>query len=266
VRKNKPAVLVVILAWLCLAVIVLFTDCTGSKTPPKNYREFAYVSNGGSGTVSVIDLLTLRPAKTITVGRNPTGLAANPKKNEIYAVNTDSANVSVIDAERNEVVATIGVHGRPFFISVSADGKRGYVANSASSNVSVLDLEKRAVIDTVRVGNGPGVARVSPNGKIVVVSNRSDNTVSIIDAGKLAVRATVPVCKQPEDIVILPWNDKAFISCSGSAQVAAIDLKTDHLLALLDVGQTPVNCSLPTSIRKRSRPSKPARTRSLAVF
>jgi YVTN family beta-propeller protein len=34
------------------------------------------------------------------------------------------------------------------------------------------------------------------------------------------------------------------VACSGSAQVASIDLKTDKLLALLDVGKTPVDLAL----------------------
>ncbi len=83
------------------------------------YREYAYVTNGKSNTVSVIDLRTYQPAKTISVGLEPTGVAANSKKNEIYVVNTGSNNISVIDAEKNAVVATIGVQGRPFFIYAS---------------------------------------------------------------------------------------------------------------------------------------------------
>ena len=60
----------------------------------------------------------------------------------------------------------------------------------------------------------------------------------------LAVRSTIPVCPQPEDIAILPDNSKAFVACTGSAQVASIDLKNDKLLALLDVGKTPVHLAL----------------------
>ncbi|HYU45359.1 MAG TPA: hypothetical protein VEK84_04165, partial [Terriglobales bacterium] len=102
------------------------------------YREYAYITNGKSNTVTVIDLRSFRPVRTLQVGAEPTGVAANPKKNEIYVVNAGSANISVIDAEQNKIVATIGVHGRPYFIDVSPDGHRAYVANSASANVSVL--------------------------------------------------------------------------------------------------------------------------------
>ncbi|MGZ7053617.1 MAG: YncE family protein, partial [Candidatus Angelobacter sp.] len=75
------------------------------------FREYAYVSNGKSNTVSVIDLRTFALAKTLHVGAEPTGLAVNSKKNEVYVVNSGSSNVGVIDAELNTVVATIGVQG-----------------------------------------------------------------------------------------------------------------------------------------------------------
>ena len=65
----------------------------------------------------------------------------------------------------------------------------------------------------------------------------------------LRVRATLPVCQQPEDIAILPDSTKAFVSCSGSSQVASIQLqspahKDDRVLALIDVGRTPVSLAM----------------------
>ena len=86
---------------------------------PPGYREFAYVSNGGANTVTVLDLVFVRQDRTLQVGQGPTGLAVNPKRNEVYAVNTRSGSVSVIDAETNSVVATIAVRRQPYAISVS---------------------------------------------------------------------------------------------------------------------------------------------------
>src|SRR5580658_8468526 len=122
------------------------------------YREYAYTTNGKSNTVTVIDLRSFRPVRTLQVGTDPTGVAANPKRNEVYVVNTGSSNISVIDAEQNKIVATIGVYGRPYFIDVSPDGRRAYVANSGSDNVSILDLDHRTVVATLHVGRSPGLA------------------------------------------------------------------------------------------------------------
>jgi DNA-binding beta-propeller fold protein YncE len=79
----------------------------------------------------------------------------------------------------------------------------------------------------------------------------------VIDAKLLRVRATLPMCQQPEDIAILPDSSKAFVTCSGSSQVASIALESsersggksgdatnDRVLALLDVGRTPVSLAL----------------------
>jgi YVTN family beta-propeller protein len=229
---------------------------------PANYREYAYITNGGSNTVTVLDVVNLRQDRVIPVGSNPTGVAVSARRNEVYVVNTGSNSVSVIDAETNAVVATIPVHHRPYFVSVSGDGTRAYVANSGSNNVSVIDLKSRREIAAVGVGEGPGVAAVSPDGNSIVVSNRVGNSVSVIDARTLKVRSVWSGCPGATDISILPDSSKAFVACSGSHQVMAIALATpppvspharvstrpvnprDVLLAILDVGKTPVHLIL----------------------
>ena len=254
---------------------------------PAGYREFAYVSNGGSNTVSVLDLVYLRPDRTLLVGTQPTGMAVNPKRNEVYVVNTGTAagngSVSVIDTDQNRVVATIPVYKLPYFIDVDAAGERAYVANSGSNTVSVIDLERRREIGVVGTGEEPGLARISGDMRSLVVTNRGSGSVSIFAvqpyvtkkqglglADKLEPRTewkdTLPKlrtvftgCPGATDAVILKDSSKAFIACSGGHQVMAISLAeapdswaakqnstllADHMLALLDVGQTPVQLAL----------------------
>jgi YVTN family beta-propeller protein len=210
----------------------------------------------------------MRQDRTLRVGNNPTGLAVNPRRNEVYVVNTQSGSVSVIDAETNRVVATIPVHRQPYFISVDDAGRRAYVANSASNNVSVIDLDKRREIAVAGTGEQPGIARISPDNRTLVVTNHGSGSVSIYDvspyeqpspAHVLAFRDAFSGCPGATDAVILPDSSKAFVACSGGHQVMAISLAaapgswaarqnpsllTDHLLALLDVGKTPVNLAM----------------------
>ncbi|HUY82686.1 MAG TPA: YncE family protein [Acidobacteriaceae bacterium] len=240
----------------CLAFTVALAGCNSSHFPhyPSNYREYAYVTNSGSNTVTALDLVNLRQDRIMAVGSNPTGIAVNPKKNEVYAVNTGSGTVSVIDATRNRVVATITVHRKPYFISVNASGTLAYVANSGSNNISVLDLDTRREIRTIPVGHGPGLAIISPDGNTIVVTNRISGSVSIIDAKSYLTRAVFSGCTQATDVVILPNSTKAFVACSGSHQVMAIGLAqpqnpnqtlhSDRLLTFLDVGKSPIHLAL----------------------
>jgi YVTN family beta-propeller protein len=265
-----------------LSLTVLALLCAGGCTQklpnyPPAYREYAYVTNGKSNSVTVLDMRNYNSVATIPVGNNPSGVAANSQKNEIYVVNTASNSLSVIDAEQNKVIATLGLERTPYFVDVSADGTRAYVANSGSNSVSIIDIAQRRVLRNVRVGQGPGEARVSLDGRTVVVTERLGDSVSVIDAEKMAVRSSIPVCKQPTDVEILPDSGKAFVACSGSGQVAVIGLsmgepdvptqaprqsgtasrrtestvnresgiaKADRLLSILDVGSTPVHLAL----------------------
>jgi YVTN family beta-propeller protein len=260
----------------------------GFPDVPAGYREFAYVTNGASNTVSVLDLVNLRSDRTLRVGDNPTGIGINPQRNEVYVVNTQSGTVTVIDAATNTLAATIGVHRQPYFISVDARGGRAYVANSGSNSVSVIDLDRRREIAVAGAGEQPGVARISPDMRSLVVSNRGSGSVSIYGAAPyissaaasqgaiangpaapahppvppgppLRLRTAFPGCPGATDVAILPDSSKAFIACSGGHQVMAISLAaepgswparqdptatSDHLLAILDVGQTPVHLAM----------------------
>ncbi len=77
-----------------LPLLPAIAGCNRGRFPdvPPGYREFAYVSNGASNTVSVLDLVYLRQDRTLQVGSQPTGIAVNPVRNEVYVVNTLSGN------------------------------------------------------------------------------------------------------------------------------------------------------------------------------
>jgi len=272
-----------------LTVLLPGVGCHRGRFPdvPPGYSEFAYVSNGGSNTVSVLDLVYLRQDRTLQVGIQPTGMAVNPKRNEVYVVNagpaTGTGSVTVIDTDANRVAATIAVHKLPYFIDVDAAGRRAYVANSGSNTVSVIDLARRREIGVVGTGEQPGLARISPDMRSLVVTNRGGGSVSIFGvepyaaAGATGVnghqagpkheakeelprlRAVFTGCPGATDAVILNDSSKAFIACSGGHQVMAVSLAaapeswaakqnptllTDHMLALMDVGQTPVQLAL----------------------
>jgi YVTN family beta-propeller protein len=254
----------------CGAIFValaLLSGCNRYRFPtyPANYHEFAYVSDGGDDTVTVLDLVYLRRERVLQVGKNPSGMAVNPVRNEVYVANAGSDSVSVIDAEKNVVALTVGVHRTPYSLDVAPDGKRVYVANSGSNTVSVIDLERRREIAVAATGEAPGVVKVAPDNRSVVVSNRAAGSVSIYSINAkdyvhpLTFREAFSGCAGATDVAILPDSSKAFVACSGSHNVMAVwlaaapdswrgkqdaTLQRDHLLCLLDVGKTPTHLAV----------------------
>ncbi len=246
---------------LCLLVLSL-SGCRPHDFPqyPANYREYAYVTNGGSDTVTVVDVVNVRVDRVLSVGHNPVAVAESPTRNEVYAVNSGAGgaegSISLIDAEHNAVVATIALRKQPVSIDLDAAGNFAYVANSGSNSVSIVDLKARKEIAQVSTGEEPVAARVSPDGKSLVVANLRGNSVTVIDAASRSVRAVFNGCPGAGGVVILPDSSKAFVPCSTGHQVMVIALASaaapkgtdlaqpDRLEALMDVGRAPVDLAL----------------------
>jgi YVTN family beta-propeller protein len=248
---------------LVLLVMLSLTACRSHDFPqyPANYREFAYITNGDSGTVTVLDVVNVRVDREIPVGQNPVAVATSPTRNEAYVLNSGAesgqGSISVIDTEKNAVAATIPLHRNPVSIDLDAAGTLAYVTDSGSNSISVVDLKTRREIAQIGAGEEPVAARISPDGKTLVVGNRRGNSVSIVDVAASRVRSVFNDCPGASDVAILPDSSKAFVACSAGHQVMAIALANaksiparagsspaDRLEALLDVGRAPVHLAL----------------------
>jgi YVTN family beta-propeller protein len=240
------------------AFALALTGCRPHDFPeyPPNYREYVYVTNGGSDTVTVLDVVDVRVDRELAVGRNPVAVAASPTRNEIYVVNSGgvgpNGSVSVIDAEHNSVVAQIPVHRQAQAIDVDAEGNRAYIANAGSNSVSVVDLKMRREVAQFGAGEEPVAARLAPDSKTLVVANRRSNSVMLMDPQSGRVRASFDGCPGAAGPVILPDSSKTFVACSAGHQVMVIALanpeahpaQPDRLETLMDVGRAPVDLAL----------------------
>ena len=263
---NLPYATLARLFALALPALAL-TACRPHDFPqyPANYREYAYVTNGDSNTVTVLDVVNMRLDREIAVGQKPVAVAVSPTRNEVYVVNSGAAgasgSVSVINAENNTVAATIQLRRAPVAIEIDPAGELAYVANSVSNTISVLDLKARHEIAAIGVGEEPVAVRLSPDGKTLAVANRKAGSVSLIDPTSRQLRAVFDGCPGTADLVILTDSSKLFAACSTGHQIMILALarseahpsaanpqplapRPDSLEALLDVGQAPVHLAL----------------------
>ncbi len=259
-HRSKSVPYLVALTFLTLTL----TACRSHDFPqyPPNYREYVYVTNGGSATVTVLDGVNIRVDRVLRVGQNPVAVAASPTRNEVYVVNAGVAggqgSLSVINAENNTIAATIPLRRQPVSIDLDAAGALAYVANSGSDSISVLDLKARRELSQIAVGSQPVAARITPDGHTLVVANRRGNSISIVTLPGARGSANFPVrqvfagCPGAGDPVILPDSSKAFIPCAAGHQVMVVALaqsktnpaQPDRFETLMDVGRAPVQLAL----------------------
>ena len=139
-----------------------------------------------TGTVSVVDLATMKVTATISTGLHPTGMAFHGK--HLLVANTYSDTISVIDTTKNEVAWTInlglpiGVPGAgqpaygaaPDSIAVDAKGGVAYVALYNANAIAVVNLSKGAtnpVIGMIPVAYAPSSVVLDKTDNVLLVAN-----------------------------------------------------------------------------------------------
>jgi YVTN family beta-propeller protein len=120
------------------------------------------------GSVSVIDLKTLRPKTEILTGLHASALAVSPNGRYVVCANAAADNLSVIDTRTDTVVETIWTKPKPsdlFGASPNAltfdrSGKKLYVANGTQNAVAVVQFDaadrESKLVGLIPVGWFPG--------------------------------------------------------------------------------------------------------------
>ena len=227
-----------------------------------------YVTNDGSGTVSVIDANPLDTRTyntviaTITVGTNPNAVAANATNNDVYVTNFTDNTVSVIDANPtdpnyNTVIETIAIplynstYANPTAVAVSSAGTYAgdvYVTNQGSGTVSVINPGNTIVATIPLATNADpyGVA-VGSTGTIYA-ADLGNSTVSVIDPGTYAV-TTISVGFEPVGVAVSPITGDVYVTNSASGTLSVIDgspndITYNTVIATIPVGNLPVGVAV----------------------
>jgi YVTN family beta-propeller protein len=185
----------------------------------------AYVVNGNSQDVSVIDTATNQVVATVPLGRGLRPGVASPDGKHVYVPDSCSDMIWVIDTASNEAVrAGIQVGRAPHSIAVSPDGKTGYVTNLGAGTVSVIDTAKNAVVSTIQVGPNPKGVTFAVEGKRAYVAraNRGDGSggpgvgaVVVVDTANQSIVDTIEISALfdlPSAIAITPDGKQVYLS------------------------------------------------------
>jgi DNA-binding beta-propeller fold protein YncE len=176
--------------------------------------------------VYVIDLTATPPAliATLTVGKQPSGMAINRAGTLALVANRADDTVSVLAIHGKDVklvdsvsVSSGSAKEQPSAVAITPDGKRALVAKFLAHKVALLTIDGQTVTYTkydMATGLYPYNVAITPNGKLAIAGNNggaggSDgqvDTAAIIDMGVDPPRVIdqVVVGDGPEGLAMSP--------------------------------------------------------------
>ena len=184
----------------------------------------------------VVDLTAAPPtlADTVTVGKQPSGLAITRKGDLALVANRYGKSISVLSiaAGKVSVAGEVPVEQEAAAVAITPDGKRAFICLNVANRVGVLAIDGQSVTYDksmdIPVAFNPYNIDITPDGKFAIVSttgagkNNGDlitaidatgphpHTVSIVSPGN-----------GPEGMAISPdgkWVAAALIEGSGAKQ------------------------------------------------
>lgn len=200
-----------------------------------------YVSNFGSGTVSVVGTENNAVLATLPVGSNPQAPSSNDGLKKTYVPSAADGTVTVIDQRTRAVTATIRVGNAPQYAAVDGQHGKVYVNNVADHTVSVIDSATDTVVKTIPsgVGTSSNFGAVNALYRRYYLPNATDNTLTVIDTDRDVVVKTIPVGTTPVDVLSDGGTGDLYVVNQGSDSVSVIDAASETGIGSFAVGDAP---------------------------
>jgi YVTN family beta-propeller protein len=183
-----------------------------------------YTTNVSSGTVSVLELITLPP-----MGPPP---GAQPGAQSPPPPGAQSRT------DWNQTVIQVGKGDEGF--DVSPDGRELWTADAQDGTLSIIDLASKKVTATLDAKIfGSNRLKFTPDGKYVFVSSLRGSDVVVYDAASRKEYKRVPVGHGAAGILMDSVGNRAFVASTPDNYVSVIDLKNFAVTGHIDVGGEP---------------------------
>jgi YVTN family beta-propeller protein len=172
-----------------------------------------FTSNGGSSTVSVIDLKTLKSTMEIkTTGDGPDSIIYDPMTKRVFTLNGKSSNSTVIDATNGQVVGTVALGGKPE--EPALDGKGNMFVNlEDKSSIIEFDTKTLAVKGTWPLAPCEGPSALAADVAHHRLFAACDKVMVVINADNGKVVASPPVGGDPDGNGYDPTTGMLFAAC-----------------------------------------------------
>ena len=267
----------------CGSALLLLTllACGGADRPPATQTAtdsapaaagtspalMAYVTNEGSGEVTIIDVALDSVVGTIPVGTRPRGSRVSPDGTKLYVALSGSPRcpptmpdeeceklradkskdgIGEIDLGARKVTRVLPGGSDPENFDISQDGTKLFISNEDAGEATFVDVASGKVEKTLKVGEEPEGVKLAPDGREVWVTGETAHDITVLDTRSGKVLAKIETGKRPRSLVFNQDGTRAYVSSEVGGTVDIVDAKAYKVLKTLKMpeGAKPMGVAL----------------------
>ena len=191
-------------------LLVLLSSCAPSGP---SYR--VYVSNEGSGDLTIVDPTRMEALATVPIGKRARGIHASADGKLIYTALSGSPaappgvdestlpppdksadGIGIFDIAANKMLRKVPGGSDPEQFAVGRDGVL-YVSDEDDAGLSFVDPVRGNVLATIPTGKEPEGVGIAPDGKLVYATSEDAGTVTVVDTATRQAMKTIKVGRRP---------------------------------------------------------------------
>ena len=194
-------------------------------TPSWDMREL-YVENEGSSSLTVLDIHTGKPVRTISIPF-PYNLYFTPDGTKAIDVVERQMTIQFRDPHTWKLIREVPI---PWpgadHLDFSADGSYLLISTEYSGIVAKVDVVNMKLAGYVNVGGLPIDVKVSPDGSVFYVTNQGSDGVSIIDPNAMKVIGFLHTGRGAHGLQVSRDAHYLYVSNRLEGSISVIDFTT----------------------------------------
>ena len=196
-----------------------------------------YVTTELANSITVIDPKSLRIVSSIPTGQRESHMLAITRDGRHgYTANVGPGTVSAIDLVAKKTLAIIPISRQTQRISLSVDDHWAFTADQTAPRLAVIDTSTNKLrtwvkLPTVAYGTAPTL-----DGQWLLITLPDTNEVGVLEIATMKLARTVAVDKMPQEILVRPDGEVAYVSCQAAGKIAALNLKTWNVDKFITAG------------------------------
>jgi YVTN family beta-propeller protein len=216
-----------------------FTRPHGIVFLPDN-RTVAVTSETG-GAVLLVDVLQGTVTSDHLTGQRVSHMVALTSDGKLgYTANIADGSLSRIEFSSNAPARVLsGIGTQTEAIGLTPDGGEAWLGSNNTGKVLIVNVDQWKVTDSLQTSGFPYRIGFTPNGRLAVVTNPQSNEIHIYDARMKARLGTVIAPEGPLGLIFAPDNRTAWVTLSGSGEIAEVDLVNRRVTRRLPAGPSP---------------------------